>query len=123
MLVALCLIFLILLQFKHWIVDFVIQNPPISKHRFFGIKSTIHSIQHGVGTFIASVLVFPEFGLLALSLGLLDTVLHQLIDWGKMHNEEMKQSFECGYFINGCDQLMHQMCYIGYVVIIRWYVF
>jgi ABC-type phosphate transport system permease subunit len=122
MTMTICLVFLLLLQCKHWIVDFVLQKESVdpTKKLFFNSAALAHSMKHGMGTFIVGTLLFPAFGIFTLGLGIADAILHHIIDWGKTKVEHTTSISDCGNFLVGCDQLMHQICYIGYAVSVIW---
>ena len=110
---------LILLQIKHWLIDFVYQTDQEIRHKgiygdWRGIK---HSAKHGIGT--ASVLVMCTVDVeWAYAIGLLDFVLHYHIDWIKMQwgNTDMHDPRFWNHL--GLDQMAHQLCYIGYVWVV-----
>lgn len=106
---------LILLQIKHWYVDFVNQSDEEVKHKgiylnWLGVK---HSLKHGVGTALVLWAVtgwaYIEF---ALILGAIDFVLHYHIDWIKM--KYGNRDITTPQFWNhlGLDQMAHQITYI-----------
>lgn len=106
---------LLVLQLKHWYVDFVNQSSAeFQAKQIYGDKiGFYHSAKHGIGTAICVWLVlgFPGF-FLAVLMGLLDSVLHYHIDW-------TKQNYGCKDLTNkvfwahlGLDQLAHQITYI-----------
>ena len=95
---------LILLQFKHWYIDFVNQ----SKHELqskklygslYGIK---HSLKHGLGTTLCLLIITGiPFIVYCLILGFIDFALHYHIDYGKTKYDNL-----------GLDQLLHQLTYV-----------
>lgn len=106
---------LLLLQIKHWYIDFVDQtDKEIQSKKIYGdIFGIHHSIKHGAATAVCVeiVLGFPGF-LFALLMGLLDTVLHYHIDYTKSHygcTDPNKKLFWTHF---GLDQLAHQITYI-----------
>ncbi len=106
---------LILLQIKHWYVDFVNQNDEEVKHKgvylhWLGVK---HSLKHGIGTFVALWIVTGwdniEF---ALVLGIVDFLLHYHIDWIKMNYGNRDITTKQFWNHLGLDQMAHQIVYI-----------
>ena len=73
-----------LLAVKHGICDLALQAlycRPGNKHIFFSPKGMLHSLHHGVGTWIV-LMMFTNY-LTAISLAILDMVLHHSIDFVK----------------------------------------
>ncbi len=106
---------LILLQIKHWYIDFVNQTEEEVKHKgiyldWIGIK---HSVKHGVATFVIlwAVLGWAETDL-AFALATVDFLLHYHIDWLKMNYGT--RDVRTPQFWNhlGLDQMAHQIVYI-----------
>jgi len=106
---------LVLLQIKHWYVDFVNQTDEEVKHKgvylhWLGIK---HSIKHGIGTFVALWIVTGwdniEF---ALALAIVDFLLHYHIDWVKMNYGNRDITTKQFWNHLGLDQMAHQIVYI-----------
>ena len=118
------IIFLFLLQIKHWFVDFVIQTDTEVKSKgiygdFHGI---MHSAKHGLGTLICALLVtgYPYFAF-AVVLAVLDFVTHYHIDWAKMNinrSRNLTPQDEAFWFWLGLDQLMHYLTYIGLIALV-----
>jgi len=106
---------LILLQIKHWYIDFVNQTEEEVKHKgiyldWIGIK---HSGKHGVATFgiLWAVLGWAETDL-AFALATVDFLLHYHIDWLKMNygNRDIRTPQFWNHL--GLDQMAHQIVYI-----------
>ena len=106
---------LILLQIKHWYIDFVNQTEEEVKHKgiyldWIGIK---HSVKHGVATFVIlwAVLGWTETDL-AFALATVDFLLHYHIDWLKMNygNSDIRTPQFWNHL--GLDQMAHQIVYI-----------
>lgn len=73
-----------LLAIKHGICDLALQAlycRPSNKHIWSSSNAILHSLHHGVGTWL--VLIFFTNYLLAISLAVLDAVLHHHIDYVK----------------------------------------
>ena len=106
---------LILLQIKHWYIDFVNQTEEEIKHKgiyldWIGIK---HSIKHGVSTFVILWVVLGWIETeLAFALATVDFLLHYHIDWFKMNygNRDIRTPQFWNHL--GLDQMAHQIVYI-----------
>jgi hypothetical protein len=109
------LILLVLLQIKHWYVDFVNQSPEevASKGNYGDFHGIMHSLKHGIGTLICVLMIVgPEFAVFALALGVFDFVTHYHIDWAKMNygNRDIQNPL---FWNNlGLDQMAHQIVYL-----------
>jgi hypothetical protein len=110
---------LILLQFKHWYVDFVLQTDAMIKGKgVYGNRHGLwHSAQHAIGTLIIAA-VFTDL-ITSLAVALFDFVAHYHIDWCKMKYGCKDMSNPLFWNHLGLDQMAHQLTYI----MIIWYVF
>jgi hypothetical protein len=109
------LILLVLLQIKHWYVDFVNQSTEevASKGNYGDFHGIMHSLKHGIGTLICVLMIVgPEFALFALALSLIDFVTHYHIDWVKMNygNRDIQNPLFWNHL--GLDQMAHQIVYL-----------
>jgi hypothetical protein len=106
---------LILLQIKHWYIDFVNQsNEEVEfKGTYLDWRGIKHSLKQGLGT---AVCLWIFVGIpLAVVLGFIDFLIHYHIDWAKMNINK-----KYGYTVQdpkfwawlGADQLAHQVTYI-----------
>ena len=109
------ILFLFLLQIKHWFVDFVNQSDVEVKSKgiygdFHGI---MHSAKHGLGTLICALLVtgYPYFAF-AVVLAVLDFMIHYHIDWVKMNYGNRDITTPAFWNHLGLDQMAHQMIYL-----------
>lgn len=111
--------FLILLQIKHWYIDFVLQTDAMVQGKgIYGNRQGLwHSAQHGIGTLLIA-LAFTSVST-AVFLALFDFITHYHIDWTKM-------KFGCRDIADpkfwnhlGLDQMAHQMTYI----LMMWFTF
>jgi hypothetical protein len=106
---------LVLLQVKHWYVDFVNQTNEEVKYKgvYGNITGIKHSVKHGLGTLIC---LYPFLGLeyfgYALILSIFDSVTHYHIDWTKMNygNRDIKNPKFWNHL--GLDQMAHQITYL-----------
>lgn len=115
------LLALVLLQIKHWYIDFVDQSMEEVNHKgiylhWLGLK---HSIKQGVGTLICLLIVTGvDYWIFCLLLGLFDFVVHYHTDWAKINlNKKWGYTIEMPQFwaLLGADQLVHQLTYIAIV--------
>jgi hypothetical protein len=107
-------IILVLLQFKHWYIDFVNQTniEVISKGHYGELPGIMHSLKHGFATGLIILLINPY---LAAYIGLLDFILHYHIDWTKRNFGNQDIQNPKFWRDLGLDQMAHQLCYIGYI--------
>lgn len=109
------LLLLILLQIKHWYIDFVNQTDDEVKYKgVYGHKIGImHSLKHGIGTVICLLIVtgYPYLVYAAI-LGIIDFAFHYHIDYAKMRwgEQNVKDKKFLHHF--GLEQMMHQLTYI-----------
>jgi len=115
-------ILLALLFIKHWYIDFVNQSSEevAGKGTYGNAHGVMHSIKHGVGTFVIMWLFLAD-PLLSIIVGFIDFVLHYHIDWAKINiNRRWNYTVEQPQFWAwlGADQLAHSLTYIGLVWLI-----
>lgn len=113
---------LALLFVKHWYIDFV--NQSMEEVHGKGIYGNpyglMHSIKHGLGTFII-IGAFVADPLLAVELAVIDFVIHYHVDWAKINiNKRWNYTVEDPKFWAwlGADQLAHSLTYLGLVWLI-----
>ena len=110
------LILLVLLQIKHWYVDFVNQNDSEIKSKgIYGDRLGLnHSFKHGMGTTLCVVLATNLWYIpFAIIMGVIDSIVHYHIDWVKS-NYGRKDITQKVFWIDiGLDQMAHQLTYIG----------
>jgi hypothetical protein len=116
------LFLLILLQLKHWFIDFVNQsNAEIASKGIYGDSAGLdHSIKHGIGTMLCIIIVTGiDHIAFASILALLDCVIHYHIDWIKSNYGRKDISQKYFWMDLGLDQMMHQLTYIliAYLII------
>lgn len=118
------LVILILLQIKHWYVDFVDQTNEevISKGIYGDAQGIAHSAKQGLGTLFALLAVTGvEFFFYVALLAVADAVIHYHIDWSKINlNKKYNYTVENPKFWMwlGADQLAHQLTYIWIVWVV-----
>ena len=113
---------MILLQIKHWYIDFVDQDMEEVNHKgiylhWLGVK---HSLKQGLGTYICvAVVVGAAYWPFALILAAIDFLIHYHVDWCKMNFGN--RDIQTPQFWNhlGLDQMAHQITYIllGYMIV------
>ena len=110
------LILLVLLQIKHWYVDFVNQtDSEIKSKGIYGDRLGFnHSLKHGIGTTLCVMLVtnvwyFP----FAIIMGMIDLFLHYHIDWIKSNYGRSNIGQKSFWIDLSLDQMAHQLTYIG----------
>ena len=107
---------LLLLQIKHWYIDFVNQSTlEIESKKIYGdVFGVHHSVKHGVATTVCVTVVLglPGF-LLALIMGILDSIVHYHIDYTKSCYGCADRDNKLFWNHFGLDQLAHQLTYIA----------
>lgn len=109
---------LVLLQIKHWYVDFVNQTNEEVKYKgvYLDWRGVKHSLKHGAATFLCFwAATGTEYFEFAFFIGALDVILHYHIDWVKMNYGNRDITTPQFWNHLGLDQMAHQLCYIGYV--------
>jgi Protein of unknown function (DUF3307) len=123
------LILLLLLQIKHWYIDFVDQNDEEVKHKgiYLDWRGVKHSLKQGVGTFFMFAVWITIFGdrvvpyiPFILVLSAFDFIAHYHIDWCKMNYGNRDIATPAFWNHLGLDQMAHQIVYIviAYFVIV-----
>jgi hypothetical protein len=110
------ILILVLLQIKHWYIDFVNQTAEEVAHKgiyldWLGMK---HSIKQGLGTFLCLYLFVHDVEV-TLIMAFLDCVLHYHIDYIKMHYGNRDIKTPAFWAQLGLDQMAHQLTYLGIV--------
>ena len=107
---------LLLLQIKHWYIDFVNQTSlEINSKKIYGNTFGIqHSVKHGAATAVCVYIVlgFPGF-FFACLMGILDAVAHYHIDYIKSNYGCIDRDQKLFWNHFGLDQLAHQLTYIS----------
>ncbi len=106
---------LVLLQIKHWYIDFVNQsNIEVASKGIYGdFYGIMHSAKHGIGTMLCVLIVVsPAYLLFAIICGVIDFVVHYHIDWIKMNYGNRDITTPAFWNHLGLDQMMHQLTYI-----------
>jgi hypothetical protein len=107
---------LVLLQIKHWYIDFVNQSEEEVNHKgiYLDWKGVKHSVKHGLGTFLCLFLFVYDVEV-ALILAAFDFVLHYHIDWIKMRFGNRDIYTKTFWAQLGLDQMAHQLTYLGII--------
>lgn len=106
---------LVLLQIKHWYIDFVDQDMEEVKHKatylhYLGIK---HSFKQGLGTLLCVLaIVGIQYFVFAAVLAIVDFVVHYHIDWLKMNYGNRDITTPAFWNHLGLDQMAHQLTYL-----------
>jgi hypothetical protein len=113
--ISAALYLLILLQIKHWYIDFVNQSMDEvnNKGTYWHWTGMKHSVKQGIGTFVCVwAIVGYAYIPFAIIVGLIDFVLHYNIDWAKMNwgNRDITTPQFWNHL--GLDQMAHQLTYI-----------
>lgn len=103
---------LLLLFVKHYLFDFVWQTDSMVQHKgtYGDWRGIIHSVGHGVGTFIVVMLLLGFWW--GLIIAVVDGVIHYHIDWLKMRYGEKDMSTPTFWNHFGLDQLAHSLTYV-----------
>lgn len=115
MTVALVLGTMVLLQMKHFAVDFLLQTRYQweNKGTYLHPGGLLHAGLHGLGTLMVCVFINPSYALL---LAGLDAVLHYHIDWTKVNINKAAgwrpDTHSEFWDLLGADQMLHQLTYI-----------
>lgn len=112
-------ILLALLFVKHWYIDFVNQSTEeVEGKGIYGqAHGLMHSIKHGVATFIIFAFFTVDFSY-SVIIGFIDFFLHYHIDWLKMNiNRRWQLTIDNPKFwaLLGADQLAHSLTYLTLV--------
>ena len=118
------LLLLVLLQIKHWYIDFVNQDAVEVAHKgiYLDWRGVKHSFKQGLGTFFMFSAWITLFGgkvtlylgfIIAMSMA--DFILHYHIDWAKMKYGNRDITTPAFWNHLGIDQMAHQLTYIAIV--------
>jgi hypothetical protein len=105
----------ILIQIKHWYIDFASQTKNELDHKgiYGSMQGMTHSIKHGIATLFCILAITGQgYFLYATVLAIIDTVLHYHIDWVKTNYGEKDMSVRKFWNHLGLDQMAHQLTYL-----------
>jgi hypothetical protein len=120
--VQLVLLALLILQFKHFIADFVLQTPYqfLNKGKYGHPGGAIHAGIHALGSTLAFLAIRPSLALgAAIVIG--EFIAHYHIDWLKERTVKVNQwVFPQSEFwwTFGADQALHQVTYVVIVAVL-----
>jgi uncharacterized membrane protein len=109
------LLFLLCLQIKHVLIDYVLQTQEqiYNKGTFGNWSGFTHSLEHGLGTLIVIVILAYDAPLLLLiGIPVADVLIHYVIDWTKMNFGCKDMSNKLFWWHLGIDQFSHQVTYL-----------
>lgn len=116
-------LFLVLLQIKHFLLDFYWQPPFMwqNKGTYLHPGGITHSALHGIVTGLLVLLFTQSPGLSAL-ICFGEFVTHYHIDWAKM-NINARRGWKCNthnefWQLTGLDQLLHQLTYVVIFIVV-----
>lgn len=113
------LLVLVLLQVKHFIVDFPLQPAwmYLNKGTWMHPGGLVHAGLHGFATGL--ILLFFVSPAAVAVFALLESAAHYLIDFAKVRINKRAgwgpTTHEQFWWLLGFDQLLHQLCYLGIV--------
>lgn len=110
--------FAILLIFKHFICDFVLQSSEMAMSKgIYGNRLGLrHSLHHGIGTLLVCIcFVSPK---LSFILAVLDFIIHYHIDWVKMKFGPASYKDKHYWVWFGADQFLHQLTIILVLIMV-----
>jgi hypothetical protein len=114
-------IFLVLLEIKHFLFDFVFQTSYQLRHKgIYGHPGgLLHSGLHVLGTAVALLIVAAPAGLAAAVLAA-EFVVHYHIDWAKEYVGRRAGIKDGAWFwrMIGMDQLLHQLTYVAIAAVL-----
>lgn len=112
-------VLLALFGIKHFLADFLWQYPFMLEDKgHYGAPGGItHAMLHGLLTFFVIIgFCRPED---AVTIALLDTLIHYHIDWAKTNlNQKLTVEDRRFWIWFGLDQTLHYLTYIGIIAII-----
>lgn len=106
---------LLILQAKHWYIDFVDQTEEEVRGKgiYGNVQGIMHSLKHGLATVMCVLaLTGSEYFVFAFVIGFLDFVTHYHIDWVKMNYGNRDITTPAFWNHLGLDQMAHQVVYI-----------
>jgi hypothetical protein len=115
------LIFLVLIQVKHYFADFRWQTGEMlaNKGEFLHPAGLAHAGLHGLLSLPVMALAGLGGPVLIVVLALAEVFVHHVIDWQKANRQKEKADLdEAGFWrLVGLDQAAHQMTYVAILAI------
>jgi hypothetical protein len=108
---------LLLLQLKHYIVDFRLQTPEQVKTKgtYGNIIGLGHTLEHTLGTTIVLIPFLWCHPIILLLCSVFDTLIHYHTDFIKMRYGVKDITQQKFWWQLGQDQLVHQLTYVAIV--------
>lgn len=108
------MIYLTLLFFKHYLIDFVFQTEEQVKGKgiYGNLHGVRHSLEHAILTLWITLMITINLPL-SLMIGTVDFVIHYHIDWAKMNYGCRDITNKLFWNHLGLDQFAHALTYIG----------
>lgn len=114
--------FLCMIQFKHFICDWIAQNKNqvMNKGKYGNLVGISHSMDHMLGMMLVLLpLLFFTHPLALILIALADGVIHYHIDYFKMkYSSKYTPADEEFWYLMGVDQCLHQLTYIMFLGVI-----
>jgi hypothetical protein len=122
--IQLVLAAILVLQFKHFIADFVLQTPYqfLNKGKYGHPGGFLHAGIHAVGSMFAFLFIQPTL-IVGIAVVVLEFIAHYHIDWLKERTTRVRQwSFPQSEFwwTFGADQAAHQATYVVIAGVLAW---
>jgi hypothetical protein len=122
--IQLVLAAILVLQFKHFIADFVLQTPYqfLNKGKYGHPGGFLHAGIHAVGSMFAFLFIQPTL-MVGIAVVVLEFIAHYHIDWLKERTTRVRQwSFPQSEFwwTFGADQAAHQATYVVIAGVLAW---
>ena len=112
---------LILLQIKHWYVDFVAQTQTELDYKgiYGDWRGITHCVNHGLGTAVCVMLPGgSNFIIAGVLIGIVDAVVHYHIDWTRSNYSNINVKEKQFWSHLGVDQMAHQITYLLFAFIL-----
>jgi hypothetical protein len=122
--IQLVLAAILVLQFKHFIADFVLQTPYqfLNTGKYGHPGGFLHAGIHAVGSMFAFLFIQPTLTV-GIAVVVLEFIAHYHIDWLKERTTRVRQwSFPQSEFwwTFGADQAAHQATYVVIAGVLAW---
>lgn len=116
---------IVLLQTKHFFIDYVFQPPYMHKNKgtYGHLGGIFHAVLHAAATYILLTIVYFDSmytdinSIIAMAV-ILEFISHYHIDYFKVKlNKMFKMTYDDEIFwrLQGLDQLLHQLTYIAVI--------
>ncbi len=114
--------FAVLLNLKHFICEYILQDEHIFKARFrYGsINSFVHTLYHAFGTMVAGLLLKFDLALIV-GLVLIEAVIHYHIDWAIAHFGAKSYKDKKYWQWFGAEEFLHHITFILMILLVKLY--